>query len=60
MTYMNMYKFVRNINKQIKESAFPKVQLDKEFFQVLEKVLRQGVLEMPIPSLFIDVTKDNG
>lgn len=60
MNFMNMYKFVRNINKQIKESTFPTVQLDKEFFQDLEKVLRQGVLEMPTQSLFIDVTKDDG
>ena len=61
MNYYRMYLTVHHLNETISEKNIQIVEVEKEFFQVLEKVLKKGIREIPrLTALFDDITKDNG
>ena len=61
MNYYRMYLTVHHLNETISERNIQIVQVEKEFFQDLEKVLKKGIREIPrLTALFEDITKENG
>ena len=60
MNYYRMYLTVHHVNETISERNIQIVEVEKKFFQDLEKVLRKGIREIPrLTALFDDITKDN-
>ena len=56
-----MYLTVHHLNETISERNIQIVEVEKEFFQDLEKVLKKGIREIPrLTALFEDITKENG
>lgn len=61
MNYYRMYLTVHHVNETISERNIQIVEVEKKFFQDLEKVLRKGIREIPrLTALFEDITKENG
>ena len=61
MNYYRMYLTVHHVNETISERNIQIVEVEKEFFQDLEKVLKKGIREIPrLTALFEDITKENG
>ena len=60
VSFMGMYLTVHHVNETISERNIQIVEVEKKFFQDLEKVLRKGIREIPrLTALFDDITKDN-
>ena len=60
MNYYRMYLTVHHVNETISERNIQIVEVEKKFFQDLEKVLRKGIREIPrLTALFDDITKDD-
>ena len=60
MNYYRMYLTVHHLNETISERNVQIVEVEKEFFKDLEKVLRKGIREIPrLTALFDDITNDN-
>lgn len=60
-SFMGMYLMVKDINDTISKKNIQTVEVEKEFFQDLEKVLNKGIREIPrITALFEEITSDNG
>ena len=61
MNYYSMYLMIQHLNETISEKNIQTVEVEKEFLQDLEKVLKKGIREIPrITTLFEDITNDNG
>ena len=61
VSFMGMYLMVKDINDTISKKNIQIVEVEKEFFQDLEKVLKKGIREIPrLTALFEDITKENG
>ena len=55
-----MYLTVHHVNETISERNIQIVEVEKKFFQDLEKVLRKGIREIPrLTALFDDITNDD-
>ena len=60
MNYYRMYLTVHHVNETISERNIQIVEVEKKFFQDLEKVLRKGIREIPrLTALFDDITNDD-
>ena len=60
MNYYRMYLMVHHLNETVSEKNIQIVEVEKEFFQDLEKVLKKGIREIPrLTALFDDITKEN-
>ena len=60
MNYYRMYLMVHHLNETVSEKNIQIVEVEKEFFQDLEKVLKKGIREIPrLTALFDNITKEN-
>ena len=60
MNYYSMYLMVQHLNETVSEKNIQIVEVEKEFLQDLEKVLKKGIREIPrLTTLFDDITKDD-
>ena len=60
VSFMRMYRFIRDINNKLDETNFNCVEINEKFFRDLEKVFDDIADVLSYPPLFESTKKENG
>ena len=60
VSFMGMYRLIRDINDRLSSTNFKRVEVSKEFFKDLEKVFEETVDVISYCPLFDPTKKENG